>query len=359
MVTAQQVKELAHICGFELAGIAPALPLADFERFEAWRGAGMAGEMGYLTDHRGDLRSDPRNLLGDAKSIVCVGKLYNTPQPHTAEMADSERGWISRYAWGNDYHDVVRDGLKALASRIAEAHREPFSSRICVDTAPLLERSYARAAGLGWIGRNSCLINQEQGSWFFLGELLLSIPLGVDAPPPDRCGTCRRCIEACPTEALMLNQSGSWVLDARRCVSYLTIEKRDAVPEELRAGLGNHVFGCDICQDVCPWNGRAAVSDSVEFSAREVAPPLERMALLTEGEFRDFFRNSAVKRTKYRGFLRNVAMALGNAGTGRMREPLEKLARHPDAVVAGAAQESLRRLEEHLQRIEGAEPERQ
>ncbi len=367
MVTAQQVKELAGVCGFELAGIAPALPLSDFERFERWRGAGMAGEMGYLTDHRGDLRSDPRHLLPEAKSIVCVGKLYNTAQPHTAEMEDGERGWISRYAWGDDYHDVLREGLEALVGKIAEVHGEPFSSRICVDTAPLLERSYARAAGLGWIGRNSCLINQGQGSWFFLGEVLLSIPLAFDGPPPDRCGTCRRCIDACPTEAIVWSageredaaESGSWVLDARRCISYLTIEKRDAVPEELRRSLGNHIFGCDICQDVCPWNGRAGVSEDVGFAARELAPSLKQMALLTDGEFRELFRKSPVKRTKYTGFLRNVAMAMGNAGTDRMREPLKKLAEHPVDVVSVAARDSLRTLEEHLRGTECAEPDNQ
>jgi len=352
MITAQQVKDLAAACGFELAGIVRALPIADFERFEAWRGAGMAGEMGYLTDHRGDLRSDPRHLLPEAQSILCVGKLYNTAQLHTAECEDPERGWISRYAWGADYHDVLRQGLETLVSKIAALHGEPFSWRICVDTAPLLERSYARAAGLGWIGRNSCLINEQQGSWFFLGELLLSIQLAIDGPPPDRCGTCRRCIDACPTEAIVFREGagegGNWVLDARRCVSYLTIEKRGAIPAEYRSDLANHVFGCDICQDVCPWNGRAEVSEEPGFAAREFAPPLEQMAALTEGEFRDMFRKSPVKRTKYTGFLRNVAIAMGNAGRYSMREPLARLSQHADEMVAATAREALQALEERL-----------
>ncbi len=196
-------KQLAHACGFELAGIAPAIPLADFALFEEWRDIGMAGEMSYLTDQRGDLRSDPRNLLPSAQSILCVGKLYNTEQPHSGELKDESRGWISRYAWNADYHDVLREGLERLREKIADAHGQPFESRICVDTAPLLERSYARAAGLGWIGKNTCLINQEKGSWFFLGELLLSIPLAADGPPADRCGSCTRCIDSCPTEAIV------------------------------------------------------------------------------------------------------------------------------------------------------------
>ncbi|MGH9585283.1 MAG: tRNA epoxyqueuosine(34) reductase QueG, partial [Bryobacteraceae bacterium] len=226
-ISSEQVKQFARECGFELAGVARALPAEDFERFEDWRQAGMAGEMAYLTDRRGDFRADPRRLLPEAKSIVCVGKLYNTDHPYSTELQDPSRGWISRYAWGDgDYHDVLRRGLEQLAGRIAAACGEPLAWKICVDTAPLLERSYARAAGLGWIGKNTCLIDQQQGSWFFLGELLLSLPLAPDMPPPDRCGTCTRCIEACPTQALVPDDSGRFRLDARLCISYLTIEKR-------------------------------------------------------------------------------------------------------------------------------------
>src|SRR5947209_1370248 len=163
-ITNLQAKELALACGFEIAGVAPALPLSDFERFENWRRAGMAGEMTYLTDHRGDKRRDPRELLPSAQSILCVGKLYNTSAPYSTVVRDSERGWISRYAWGADYHDTLGRSLQLLVGKLAEIHTEPFQYKICVDTAPLLERSYARAAGLGWIGRNTCLINQEQGS---------------------------------------------------------------------------------------------------------------------------------------------------------------------------------------------------
>lgn len=314
VITPEQIKDAARACGFELAGIAAALPSEDFGRFQEWRAAGMAGEMGYLTDRRGDLRSDPRNLLPSAQSMVCVGKLYNTDFPRSVDCDDSERGWISRYAWGGDYHDVVRAGLEALTQRIAELHGAPFEWKICVDTAPLLERSYARAAGLGWIGKNTCLINQEQGSWFFLGELLLSIALAPDRPAAERCGSCRRCIDACPTEAIVPDGDGGWKLDARRCISYLTIEKRGRIPDEIHGRMGNHLFGCDICQDVCPWNAHAAVSEEAAFAPAEFAPRLEEMGALTEEEFRRRFRHSPVWRAKCDGFLRNVAIALENSG---------------------------------------------
>ncbi len=314
-IRALQVKELAQACGFELAGVAPASPSGDFDRFENWRKSGFAGEMGYLTDHRGDLREHPRNLLATAQSIVCVGKLYNTPHPHTGEIAgaDTKRGWISRYAWGADYHDVLRRGLEMLVRRILELHGKPFDWKICVDTAPLLERSYARHAGLGWIGKNTCLINQQQGSWFFLGELLLSIPFESDAPPPDRCGTCTRCIDACPTNALIPDQHGGWTLDARACISYLTIEKRGEIDEALARKFGDHVFGCDICQDVCPWNRRAPVTTDNSFEPSWFAPDLTSLAELDENDFRRIFCSSPVRRAKYSGLMRNVAIALRNS----------------------------------------------
>jgi epoxyqueuosine reductase len=314
-ITAAQVKELAQACGFELAGIAPAIPSEDFGRFEEWRQKGFAGEMGYLTDRRGDLRANPRNLLPSAQSIICVGKLYNTAHPHTGETpdADTKRGWVSRYAWGADYHDVLRQGLELLVRRIQELHGEPFDSKICIDTAPLLERSYARRAGLGWIGKNTCLINQQQGSWFFLGELLLSIPFESDAPPPNRCGTCTRCIDACPTAALISDGNGGWTLDARLCISYLTIEKRGEIEETLARKFGDHVFGCDICQDVCPWNRRAPVTAEASFEPSWFAPELASLAELEETDFRRIFRSSPVRRAKYSGLMRNVAIALRNS----------------------------------------------
>lgn len=321
------IVEAARSFGFELAGIARALPISqDYDRYMDWVRAGHAGRMSYLTDHRAAVRSDPRNLLPSAKSILCVGKLYNTPYPHGSTEPDE--GWISRYAWGDDYHDTIRRDLERLMAHLRT--RAEFEYRICVDTAPLLERSYARMAGLGWIGKNTCLINQQQGSWFLLGEVLLSLDLEPGKPPPDRCGTCTRCIDACPTAAIVPDtQRGGWKLDASGCISYFTIELKGAIPEEHRSEIGNHVFGCDICQDVCPWNRRAPVTGAAEFqpkTADRVSPDLGTLADLTPAEFRTAFQGSPVSRTRYAGFLRNVAVAMGNSGSPKFREPLERLA---------------------------------
>jgi epoxyqueuosine reductase len=339
-LTADHIRELARRSGFELAGVAAAIPADDRARYRDWVAAGLAGKMGYLTDRRAALRDDPRSLLPSARSVICAGKLYQTPWPHTTRFHDVDRAWISRYAWGEDYHDIVRRGLERLDGLLRETAGAPYESRICVDTAPLLERSYARLAGLGWIGRNTCLINQQQGSWFFLGELLVSIEIAPDTPPPDRCGTCMRCVEACPTAALVPGEG----LDATRCISYFTIELRGAIPEEQRVEIGAHVFGCDICQDVCPWNGRAPATQDPAFAPRRFAPRLEELAAIPQEEFRAMFRGTPLIRARYSGFLRNVAVAMGNARQEKFRAALEKLAESGDAVVAGHARWALHRL---------------
>jgi epoxyqueuosine reductase len=342
-LTADEIRALARDCGFELAGVARAEPVAERGWYHEWLAQGYAGEMRYLADRRADVRDDPRNLLCSARSIVCVGKLYNTPWPYSTRFDDGERAWISRYAWGGDYHDEMRRGLERLDALVRRHASMPVESRICVDTAPLLERSYARLAGLGWIGKNTCLINQAGGSWYFLGELLLSLDIAPDSPPPDRCGTCRRCIDACPTEAIVPGGMG-YTVDSRLCISYLTIELRGAVPERLRGGVGGHVFGCDICQDVCPWNRRAPVAGEPAYQPRQYAPALEKLAALTEDEFRAMFRGTPVTRARYRGFLRNVAIAMGNRGLPLFRAPLEKLAASPDPLVAEHARWALGQL---------------
>jgi epoxyqueuosine reductase len=237
---------------------------------------------------------------------------------------------------------VVREKLEELNGKLLKI--EQFWSRICVDTAPLLERSLARQAGLGWIGKNTCLINQQLGSWVFLGELLTTLEIEPDAPPPDRCGSCTRCIDACPTAAIAPSPDGQFELDARLCISYLTIELRSAIPEDQRAAVGAHIFGCDICQDVCPWNSRAAETNEPNFRPREFAPGLEHMAAITEDEFKQIFRETPVSRAKYRGFLRNVAVAMGNSRLEKFREPLEKLAASEDPLVAEHARWALQVL---------------
>ena len=342
--TAVEIAALARAAGCELAGVAAAGAAADFPRYSDWAGRGNAGRMGYLTDHRAALRSDVRMLLPSAQSVICVGKLYNGPEPYSTELTDSERGWIARYAWGEDYHHVLRAALEELAGAL-ERLCGPFEWKACVDTAPVLERSLARDAGLGWIGKNTCLINQARGSWFFLGELITSLPLEPNrAAAPDRCGSCTRCIEACPTAAIVPSPDGRFEIDARLCISYLTIELRGEVDVALREKMGRHVFGCDICQDVCPWNRGAAITDEGAFAAREFAPSLERLAALTENEFRDLFRPTPVERARYRGFLRNVAIALGNSRSPRMLQPLLKLTAHPDSMVAEHAEWALQKL---------------
>ena len=352
---AEEVERLAAECGFELCGIARADRVPEYDYYRDWVAAGMAGEMTYLTDRRAGLRESPQSLATKSRrsppnsgvalrygSVIVVGKLYNGPQAHSTLFDDRELAWISRYAWGGDYHDVVRAGIERLAEKLAVS---PY--KICVDTAPLLERALARHAGLGWIGKNTCLINQGRGSWFFLGELLVPLALDPGTPPPDRCGTCTRCIDACPTQAIVptgRTEGPAYALDSRLCISYLTIELRGAIPEKLRRGVGRHVFGCDICQDVCPWNRKAPVTTEAAFEARHLAPPLAKLAALTEQEFREMFRGTPVLRARYAGFLRNVAVAMGNSGLPGFRPALERLAAMPDATVAEHARWALKRL---------------
>ena len=314
-VRAQTVKALANECGFELAGIARALPLDDdFARYQSWMNQDYAGKMGYLTDHRAELRNDPRKLLPQARSIICVGKLYNQP------LAEPQPGdaLISRYAITRDYHHVLREQLERLAAKLSAT--EAHEWKACVDTAPLLDRSYARQAGLGWIGKNTCLINEQQGSWFFLGALLTTLEFEIstpeiDTPPPDRCGTCTRCIDACPTQALVPTANGEFTLDARRCISYLTIELRGPISEALHADMGAHIFGCDICQEVCPWNSRAPFTDDRALAAvLDASPPLEEFETMSRVEFQERYAGTPVTRPRFEGFERNVNVARKNAG---------------------------------------------
>jgi len=306
----EELKNRAGELGFSLAGVCPAVAPPGAERFDEWLAAGYAGQMRYLGDRR-EAYHDPRHVLDGARSIVMLAMNYRTAEP--AEPRAGE-GRVSRYAWGDaDYHDVIRERLDQLADFLLE--REPAAKvRGVVDTAPLLEREFAQLAGLGWVGKNTVLINRQEGSWFFLAALLSDLELSYDAPhESDHCGTCRACLDACPTGAF----PQPYVLDASRCISYLTIELRDAVPAELRARVGEWLFGCDVCQDVCPWNHRAPLSREAAFAPRAGSNPIELAALfdLDEAAFHERFRHTPLWRPKRRGILRNAAIVLGNRPT--------------------------------------------
>lgn len=343
---AATVKSLARETGFDLVGIASPGPTLEAAFYPEWLAAGYHGEMGYLEGHRGNLRAEARQLLPSAKSVISLGLIYDTPQPHTSEVDVSSQAWVSRYAWGDDYHDVIRRMLYELVERI-EAQTGPFDRKVCVDTAPLLERAYAAQGGLGWIGKNTCLINQEIGSWVFLGEILTSLELESDEPAPFRCGTCTRCIDACPTDALVpldRPDGPSHALDATKCISYWTIELRGPIPVDDRPDVGPHIFGCDICQDVCPWNRRAPQTDRPELQPRNALPDLKELASMTEDEFNERFADSPIERPRYRGFLRNVAVAMGNSGNTDFLPLLEKLAANSDPLVHEHAEWAIARL---------------
>lgn len=341
-----RIKELAREIGFDLVGIAAAKPAIEALFYPEWLARGYAGEMSYLEGERGEIRADPRKLLPTARSIICLGLVYNTSESYSTEAELDGRGWVSRYAWGRDYHNVIRKMLKVLAGRLQREFGE-FDFKPAVDTSPLLERAYAHQAGLGWIGQNTCLINERLGSWVFLAELITSLDLEPDGPAPFRCGTCTRCIEACPTDALVPTGKAdgpAYALDSRLCISYWTIELRGAIPEEGRAGMGGHLFGCDICQDVCPWNRRAAVTDEASFESRNGRPRLDELASLSEEEFNERFAGTPIKRAKYRGFLRNVAVAMGNSGDRQFLNPLRRLAASDDPLIREHAEWAISRL---------------
>jgi epoxyqueuosine reductase len=410
MRLASTIKQHALEAGFDLVGIAPPSALKDLEFLPQWVKKGFGGEMRYLADPR---REDPRRILASVNSIICVGLIYNTPHPYSIHIIGPTKGglvqqsrgtpskdvrsraWISRYAWGKDYHDVIRSKLEQL--RVAIEKLTPnVETRVYVDTGPIVERAFARLTGMGWMGKNTCLINEQKGSWFFLGVILTNLELELDLPAPDRCGSCTRCLEACPTGALI----EPYVMDASRCISYLTIELKGAIPQEFRKAIGGNVVGCDICQDVCPWNNRplsvasgplldeatrqensvtgssqrrAATTVVPEFQPMrvEIKPPLsppvsepepsfggissepfslfnpslEALASLTVDDFRTIFAHSPVKRVKYRGWLRNLCVAMGNSRDRRFIAWLEEAAQHPDALVREHAEWALRQLQ--------------
>ena len=410
----QTLKQKAIEIGFDMAGIAPASVWEDLDFARKWVEQGFGGEMTYLENPR---RHDPRLILPSAQSVVCVGLVYNTPFPYSTEVAgvpsparpeaghgpSSQRevphAWVSRYAWGQDYHKIMRKKLEELRNAIEELAPD-VETRVYVDTGPIVERAFARYSGIGWTGKNTCLINASKGSWFFLGVILTSLTLDPDLPAPDRCGSCTRCLDACPTGAL----TAPHVMDASRCIAYLNIELKGSIPEQFREKIGSNLFGCDICQDVCPWNRRqkvesgnqsktagrqlctpdiatarkgfgragAASTKLPEFQPMEISlspscntseikpsgerrpspaerftlfnPPVDALADLTEDDFRRAFAHSPIKRANFRGWLRNLCVVMGNSGDKRFVPRLKELARHEDPIIREHARWALRRL---------------
>jgi epoxyqueuosine reductase len=341
------VTQAATEAGFDLSGVAPVADAAELEYFPRWIAAGHAGEMKYLEarDEQGRLkRASLAHAAPWARSVVVCALNYNTRQAYSTEVTDPGRGWISRYAWGRgDYHDSVMHRLRQVETTLRNASGETNPVTRCyVDTGPIVERVVAKYAGIGWIGKNTCMINQKLGSWMFLGVILTSLDLTPGLPSPDRCGSCTRCIDACPTDALI----APYQLDSNKCISYLTIEKRGAIPAELRGEMGRHVFGCDICQDVCPWNGKAPATSAEEFQPRPelVNPALDWLAEISAEEFRGKFRGSPISRAKRRGLRRNATIAMGNSGAKKFLPLLNKLTADEDEIVRESALWAVQKL---------------
>jgi len=338
----EQIKEQARRMGFDLVGVTHPAPSTHFAFYTDYLARGYHGKMAYLARPDGvEKRANPRRLMPRARSIVAVGMNYYTGRsPPTKGL----RGRVARYAWGADYHAVLTERLHQLAAWIAERVGQPVAHRVYVDTGPLLERELAQRAGLGWIGKNTCLIHPHLGSYLFLGELLLDLELEPDPPfAADRCGTCTACLDACPTGALVAPNT----LDARRCISYLTIEHRGSIPAELRPSLGDWVFGCDVCQQVCPWNLRfARPTREPAFAPRpgQVAPDLIELLALDDAGFRARFRDTPLWRARRGGLARNAAAVLGNLGDPVAIPALERALPDPEPLVAEHAAWALERL---------------
>ena len=319
----EKIKDEAKKEGFILAGITSPEAPPHISTYLDWVDAGRHASMGYLADDRArNRRANPRLILPEAESILVLAAPYPDPRLAEASEKDSLHGQISAYAWDDDYHLTLKEKLQNIVAFIENEVGHPIPNRWYTDTGPILEKDLAQRAGLGWIGKNTCLIHPKIGSYFFLAEILLGIPLPIDEPfAADHCGTCTRCIDACPTQAILPNRT----IDANLCISYLTIENKGEIPEELRPKLGNLIFGCDICQEVCPWNKKIALNTKNEGEIKiDSRPDLITELSLTPQEFNKKFKNNPVKRAKRRGYLRNVAVALGNAGDPDSIPALEK-----------------------------------
>jgi epoxyqueuosine reductase len=327
-VTADEIKARAAELGFALCGIAPAAAHRELGFLREWLGRGYAGEMHYL-ERSADRREDVRAVMPSARSVICLATAYNTDRPYSTELAGSSQALIARYAWGEDYHDVIQQRMQALVEWMRERAGAGFEARAYVDTGPVQERVYAQYAGLGWIGKNTCVINPEIGSWLFLSEILCSLALEPDTPSLDQCGGCRLCIDSCPTGAIV----DPYVLDSTRCLSYLTIELKGEMPLDQRESVGAHAYGCDICQEVCPWNAQPAEPDdpSSPWLPRAAfdGPTLATLWRTPDADLRAAMKRSAMTRAGVRRLRRNVAVCAGATGDAEaltalrdVREPL-------------------------------------
>ena len=305
-VTATDIKAKAREFGFDLCGIAPALDHPELTFFREWLDRGSAGDMAYL-NRSAERRADVRNVLPSARSVIVTATVYNTDRPYSTESSDPSQAHIARYAWGDDYHDVIGARMERLLDWMRAQSTEPFDARAYVDTGPVQERVYAQYAGIGWIGKNTCVINPEKGSWIFLAEIICSLELEYDRPAFDQCGTCALCIEACPTKAIV----APGVLDSTRCISYLTIERRGDIPSEFHDAIGAHVYGCDICQEVCPWNAMSPLSADPAWQPRPAWDKVrvDELDARTDDELRVAMRGSAMRRTKVAGLRRNLVVS--------------------------------------------------
>jgi len=334
MLSSAFIKSKASELGFDLCGVSRADRFPRLTRLIQWIDSGYAGDMSYLSKSL-DERLDPRRVLASARSVVSLGTVYNTRQPYSTAVDEPGRAAIARYAWGDDYHDVIRGRLRALLSSMAGIAGPGFEAWSCVDSGPVQERVFAEQAGLGWIGKNTCVINPKLGSWIFLSEILCSADLDPDIPAVDQCGTCTRCLDACPTGAIV----EPYAVDATRCLSYLTIEARGAVDESLRSAINRQVVGCDICQDVCPWNRRAATSDDPAWQPRDgfAFPRLIDLCRWPDDEWRRRIRGSALAYTGLRQIRRSLAYAAASLPEPDRAAALDALAQAASSAEGPAA----------------------
>ena len=329
-MTPSDLKARAAQLGFDLCGIAPAENVPELAMLDDWLARGYGGGMAWLA-RTADKRQNIQLVLPGARSVIVLGTVYNTARPYSIEVADPGAAVISRYAWGDDYHDVLPARMAQLLAWMREVAPEPFEARAYADTGPVQERVFAQYAGLGWVGKHACLINETLGSWLFLSVIVTTLTLPADAPGVDQCGTCTLCIEACPTQAIVAPR----MVDSTRCISYLTIEERGEIPAPLRAGLGNRVYGCDVCQDVCPFNQAPAISTDPAWQPRPGLDGVTARALwqTSDADLRTLTRGSAMTRAKLPMLRRNLALALQAAGDAQALDESDDRPSAADALV--------------------------